>query len=356
MDQRARLRGRQNGGLGRRGRRIEPHSFQLPDDFGCDELEDLRTELRFQLRFGRQRGEFGAGAVVAVVDVVEHGVVLEAGHRAHDDADAERVVVQIVEIAAGRQILGVAFAAGYVAGHADCKRIAGDRYVYGALQFSHRIVAARRVEITAEFAGRLFRLEEDGAAGRVTPEQRTLRPAQDLNILHVVIIGGAAGTERHFVEIGLHAGIGATEGLALATDGEHVIVARAEIGGHRERGRKSLQVCRAPDVVLANGLRGERRDRDGNAFEIFRPPPGGDDDGLDRHALAGLVLGRGWRVRVRRGLRAGRRSQHRRAQEPKGDGQFPVTHDYSPSVRPSTRTGTLKPPLRLWGPERSVTV
>ena len=286
----------------RRRQRVEPEAFGKLNELGL----------------GRNGRKLGAGAAICVVQIAEHEIVLESGERPCRDADAEGVVGQVVDGGVERRVLREAFAPRDVAGHADRQLVADDGQIEGALRFPHPEITRGRVDIAAELIGRLFRLEEDGAARGVAPEQRALRPPQDLDVVHVVIVAGSAGAEGHFVEVILHAWVGTAERLALTADGEHVVVARAEIAGDRQRRRKLLQVERRSDGTLAQRLRRDCRDRDRNAFEIFRPSSGRDDDGLDGHGRDGLIGVRrsvGRCGRCRRGLRARRRTQHRRAQD-----------------------------------------
>ena len=226
-----------------------------------------------------------------------------------------------------------------IAGRADVEDIAYDRNVDRTLNLAEAVVSGFAVNIAAVRVCGLVGLEENSAAGRALPEQGALRSFKHLNALHVELIAGTAGAERYFREIGLHAGISATERLRLTADAEHVGVAGTQVRRNGERRRETLQIDRRFRVVDAQVVAGKHGHCQRDFLDIFRFSAGGDG-----HDLDGTIRRKGRRCRWRLIASYPLQWQERRTCRPSRTAR--VSYFAWTLISPS-RPATLRPDVRL---------
>jgi hypothetical protein len=145
------------------------------------------------------------------------------------------------------------------------------------------VLTGRDVDATGEFVARLARDEVDRTRERAAPEQRRLRPLDDLDAFEIVelVARDVAGDEDAVDE---EAGVGAAEDVRHAADrrphgGARVAAAGAsEALPEREAGGLVGEIRDALDAgLLDRGLR-ERGDRDRHVDEVFLALARGHDD------------------------------------------------------------------------------
>jgi len=229
-----------------------------------------------------------AGALVAEVLVGQEpaDVVGRLEHRAQPErAQVDRAVLAVgLELVAWREVGPPVLLLGR-AGRAQRPGVR-DRNVDHAAEAEQRVAARDDLTRGVESARvRLRRVQRDGAARRVTTEQRALRPAQDLDPVEVVHHHRRAlrAGRKHSVGVkrdALVAGFGlVTRAEPADEDQGHRMVAVLEELQIRDQ---AADVEQRHDAVVVQRLLVEGADRKRRLLQIGLAPGGGDDDLLQR--------------------------------------------------------------------------
>ncbi len=223
-----------------------------------------------------------ARAVRILLVVIDHQRDVGGIARREAQRAARRPLIAVVDVVAGREIVGEAVALEADAGEARGERVP-ERDVHHAFHFERVVVAGLELDVAVELLLRLARDDVDGAAGGVAPVQRALRPAQHFDTLHVEVFGLEQPRilDRHRVEMRLDAGV------AAGRDRRHADAADLEVRAGEVRLRirdvrhVQLQVGRLVDLAAFERLAAERSDCDRHVDQIFFAPLRRDDDDVD---------------------------------------------------------------------------
>ncbi|MDO6414723.1 hypothetical protein Q4F19_10060 [Sphingomonas sp. BIUV-7] len=154
-----------------------------------------------------------------------------------------------------------------------------DREVERALDAGGIIIAVLRIDIAAGSVElRKLRIDEDRAAGRIGPDQRPLRAAQDLDARYIVKRAG--GHDRRLedaVRIGRDA-IGDRRRARRETDAPDIGRLDQSPIGHAQRRGRELQIGKSRDRLFRESARGQCRCRDRQVLQVFGPALRGDYD------------------------------------------------------------------------------
>lgn len=157
----------------------------------------------------------------------------------------------------------------------------------------HRVeVAVGRFDRAAEVELRLLGDDRDHAGTGVLAEQGRLRPAQDLDPLHVGQVGdlrrGAAAVDAVDEHADRRLDAGVVRAVAEAADDE-VGVGRALQRGHAQAGDEARQVLDVADLRPLDRLGGRHAHRDRHVLQRLLALGRRDDDRIARGAV-GLLL------------------------------------------------------------------
>ena len=190
--------------------------------------------------------------------------------------------------------------------------------------------AIAHLGIATEFATGFAQDDRDRTAGRITPEQRPLRPAQHFDPLDVEQrqIVRILARQVDVVDIRPDRRVEGRDTLDIAETAQEIGVCRTQAGvvvGHEIRDELA-ELKRVGHPLRLKLRRGKRRDRDRHVLNAFRPPLRGDDDVLDPRLFALGGCGSGL---LRGGLRHQRSDPAQRKQR-NPDFEFPRPHNKPP--------------------------
>jgi hypothetical protein len=196
-------------------------------------------------------------------------------------------------------------------------------------------IAERQIFGDTELARRVLGNEVDGAADGVPPEQRALRPAQDLDLLQVGEVENLAASAGDIDAIDIEAdaavrlhraGVVALDAAKRQPRGGAVAVHRGA-AHYVEVGHRAGEIGRVQDSGVRQGGRTERGHRHRDHLLIFAALLRRDDDLFQRSRTgrrwSGGLLSRSGRMAERGDRRAGQYTRN-----------FIFSHRYPPHFRP----------------------
>jgi hypothetical protein len=223
--------------------------------------------------------------------VVDHQREIGRLIRREAQRAARRPLVPVIDVVAGREILGEPIALVSDAGEARGDGLA-QRDVHHAFRLECVVIAGFELDAAVEFLGlRLARDHVDRAAGRIASVERALRAAQHFDALHVEVLGleQPRVLDRHRVEVLLDAGIAARRDRRHA-DAADLEVRAGEVGlGERDVRHVQLQVGRLVDLPALERFTAEGGNRDRHVDQILLAPLRGDDDDVYDLSVFGRI-------------------------------------------------------------------
>ena len=202
-----------------------------------------------------------------------------------------------------------------------------ERNIDRAFQFAVVVVAITGLGISLEPAGRLRSAVEDSAAGRIAPEQRTLRPLENLNGFEIEKRGCGAATSWHIVEIANDRWSRVGEGIdRLAADGKVELIRRTCLP-HCKPGSCDLKIDFRDDPPLYQLLFAECRNRDRNVLQTLVGATRCNDDFARRRLFRSAGL-------LRRGSACKREQRNGSAAKQSRFDSTDALHARSPRYRP----------------------
>ncbi len=258
----------------------------------------LNAVERHQCLIRRHFGHHRSGTVGGTLVVVVNGQVADTVGGVEQQRHAKSVRIRVIQIAPATQILGISIAILDIRGDAQRYLVGDDRDVDHRLVLLVAVISKPRRQLTVQLVGWRRRRVQQRATGGIATKQRALWPLEHLHRIHVVLRNEAAIVGiGHFGEVtddGGRTGAGKSLGLA-ANLIDSVILSPAGAAEHHSRGTE-LQILRCGNLLLAQRLGGEGRDRHRHRLQAFLGTARRDRNLFDtgsplRRPLGGLRMG-----------------------------------------------------------------